>query len=164
MIDLIMQCTQCELAYTGVQKRIVEGCREYVRVIFQMCPDWLALDVVMAAFYTGDAKPVGVQVVDGVCMVPAGIIAAPSFSVALVGVDADGTRVVSTPVTFNVVKSRAVEVPVPGFSSLEVASDGQGHVTISGVSATSDGAGHVTLALSPGTTVESDGQGHVFIV
>lgn len=107
MIDLIMQCTQCELAYTGEQKRIVAGCRDYVRVVFQLCPDWLALDTITATFRAGEADPVGVPVVDGVCEVPAGVIAPPSFTIGLTGVDADGTVIVSTVVAFSVTAGEA---------------------------------------------------------
>lgn len=115
MIDLIMRCNQCDLAYTGEQKRIVAGCQEYVRVIFQLCQDWLALDSVVANFKHGDEEPVGVEVVDGSCQVPHEAIEAPGFSVWLIGHDADGVRIVSDTVAFAVAKGD----PEPGAGSGE---------------------------------------------
>lgn len=102
MLDLIMRCNQCNLEYAEEPKRIVAGCREYVRMVFQLCPDWLKLGNVVANFKRGDGEAVGVEVVDGVCLVPSEVIAAPGFNVWLVGNDADGVRIVSDAVAFAV--------------------------------------------------------------
>lgn len=102
MLDLIMRCQQCDLAYTGEAKRIVAGSREYVRMIFQLCPDWLKLESVAANFKPHDGEVIGVAVVDGVCVAPWEAIAAPGFSVWLVGNDANGVRIVSDAVAFAV--------------------------------------------------------------
>lgn len=103
MIDLIMRCTQCDLAYAGTQKRIVAGCREYVRMVFQLCPDWLALDSVAANFKRhGSEETVSAAVVDGACMVPHDVIEAPGFTAWIIGHDADGVRIVSDTVAFTV--------------------------------------------------------------
>lgn len=149
MLDLNFKASRCDLTYTGRGTTIVAGCQDYVRAVFDLDSDWAGLDMVVAAFYNSDdAEPVGVRVVGGSCTVPADVIEAPSFSVGLVGVDADGTRVVSTAVSFNVTRSRAAELDVSGVPSF---------------TAESDGEGHVTLTLGPGSTVESDGDGRVAI-
>lgn len=107
MLDLIMRCNQCDLSYAGEPKRIVAGCREYVRMVFQLCPDWLKLGNVVANFKHGDGEAVGVDLVDGVCMVPWEAIEAPGFTVALIGYDSNGVRIVSDAVAFAVARGDA---------------------------------------------------------
>ena len=106
MLDLIMKCEQCDLEYAGEPKRIVGGCREYVRMIFQLCPDWIARESLVANFRRGGNEVVvSAPVVDGVCLVPHEVIEAPGFTVWLVGIDVEGVRIVSDTVSFTVARS-----------------------------------------------------------
>lgn len=102
MIDLAMSCTQCELKYEGDKTTIVAGSREYVRMTFSFDADWEALDSVVATFRTRRGMPYSMAVEGGACEVPNEVIAAPGFTVGLMGIDADRVRIVSTVVDFAV--------------------------------------------------------------
>ena len=87
MIEILFSCKQCDLGLADHHVHIAEGCENYVRASFDFCPDWQSMTSVVANFRNEAGAVYSVEVVDGSCIVPAEVIKAPRFEVALFGTD-----------------------------------------------------------------------------
>lgn len=87
MIEILFSCKQCDLGLADHHVHIAEGCENYVQASFDFCPDWQSMTSIVANFRNEAGAVYSVEVVDGSCIVPAEVIKAPRFEVALFGTD-----------------------------------------------------------------------------
>lgn len=86
MIDIFLKAEQCKLALTGDPVAIAEGSKNYVRLNFDLCPDWQQMQTICANFrhHYGE-QIISIPVSDNKCLVPHEILKKPELHVSLFG-------------------------------------------------------------------------------
>lgn len=95
MIDIFLKAEQCKLALTGDPVAIAEGSKNYVRLNFDLCPDWQQMQTICANFrhHYGE-QIISIPVSDNKCLVPHEILKKPELHVSLFGTTGENENAV----------------------------------------------------------------------